>query len=103
MIGSDDPDIARLGVMFHNIALASNGAHGLRSQEAVTQTENDLLNHFRNGPAATKAALSAMTGSMQTFIDAADRGKRPLPNPGSSTGAGKADFVYVPGKGLVKQ
>lgn len=69
MIGSDDPDIAELGVRMHNIALASNGAHGVRSQQAIQQTEDELLNHFKNGPTAIHSALNATRGSMQTFLN----------------------------------
>ncbi len=79
MIGSDDPAISQLGVRIHNAALASNGAHGLRSQEAVAQTEQMLLNHFRNSPKATMAGLDALDDSVKTFIDAAQQGKRAQP------------------------
>ena len=69
MIGSDDPDIQALGVRMHNMALASNGAHGVRSQEAVQKTEDELFNHFKSGPNAIHGALNATRGSMQTFLD----------------------------------
>jgi hypothetical protein len=69
LIGSDDPDIQALGVRIHNIALASNGAHGVRSFEAVRQTEDELFSHFKAGPHAIRGALQATRGSMQTFLD----------------------------------
>lgn len=69
MIGSDDPDIAELGVRIHNIALASNGAHGVRSQQAIAETEDNLFNHFHSGPTSIHGALQATRGSMQTFLD----------------------------------
>ena len=69
MIGSDDPAIAEMGVRMHNIALASNGAHGVRSSEAIAQTENELFNHFKSGPEAIHGALNATRSSMQTFLD----------------------------------
>jgi hypothetical protein len=81
MIGSDDPAIARVGVAVHNMALASNGAHGVRSQEAVKDTENEILNHFRNGPEATMAAVDELVGSVQTFREDARHGKRPNDTP----------------------
>jgi hypothetical protein len=111
MIGSNDPNIQALGVRIHNIALASNGAHGVRSQEAVRDTENELFNHFKAGPQAIQSGLNSLTSSVQTFLDDehnfSTTGKRTGGNPsnpgnGSSAG-GKADFVFVPGKGLVKQ
>jgi len=84
MVGSDDPEISRLGVAMHNIALASNGAHGLRSAEAVKETEDRILNHFRNGPEATLAAVDEIDKSVQSFIEAAKHGKQPMPSPGET-------------------
>jgi len=111
MIGSDDPNIAELGVRMHNIALASNGAHGVRSAQAINQTEDELFNHFKTGPNGIHSALNATRGSMKTFLDDeqnfSSTGQRKPSGSGSSPQApaagGKADFVYVPGKGLVKQ
>jgi hypothetical protein len=68
MIGSNDPDIQALGVRMHNIALASNGAHGIRSAQAVKETEDELFNHFHAGPNAILGALDATRDSMKTFI-----------------------------------
>jgi hypothetical protein len=69
MIGSDDPDINALGVRMHNIALASNGAHGVRSQQAIQKTEDDLFNHFKTGVNGMKGSFGATKASMQTFLD----------------------------------
>lgn len=69
MIGNDNPAISALGTRIHNIALAANGAHGVRSQEAVHATEREILNNFHNGPNAIKGALNATTSSVQTFIE----------------------------------
>ena len=52
MIGDDDPDISALGVHVHNMAMANSGVHGFRSQEGVESYERQLLNNFKNGPAA---------------------------------------------------
>lgn len=107
MIGSDDPDIQELGVRMHNIALASNGAHGIRSAEAVAQTEHELFNNFKAGPHGIAGGLKGLTDSVGTFLqdeknfqETGSRAGNPLKPP--ATG-GNADFVYVPGKGLVKQ
>lgn len=81
MMGSNDPAIAKIGVAVHNMALASNGAHGVRSQEAVQETQNEILNHFRNGPEATIAAVDELVGSVQTFREDAQHGKRPNNEP----------------------
>jgi hypothetical protein len=77
MMGSNDPDIARIGVTIHNLALASNGAHGIRSAEGVKDTEDTLLNHFKTGPQALTAALNELDRSLGTFIEAAHSGKKP--------------------------
>jgi hypothetical protein len=104
MIGSNDPNIQALGVRIHNIALASNGAHGVRSQEAVRDTENELFNHFKAGPQAIQSGLNALTSSVQTFLNDeknfSTTGKR-AGGSSDSSHSGKADFVFVPGKGLV--
>lgn len=81
MIGSNDTDISKLGIEIHNTALASNGAHGVRSAEAVKETEDRLLNHFKNGQQAVLGAFDALDGSVQTFIDDAQRGKKPGASP----------------------
>ncbi len=82
MIGSNDPDISATGVRMHNIALASNGAHGLRSAEAVAQTENELFNHWKTGPQGLAGGLNALRGSVQTFLD----DEKNFQNTGSRTG-----------------
>jgi hypothetical protein len=69
MAGSNDPDIVALSTDIHNIAMANNGIHGMRSAEAVTTFENKLLNHFKNGPQGIYGGLKASTDSVQTFID----------------------------------
>lgn len=108
LIGSDDPDIQALGVRMHNIALASNGAHGLRSAEAIAQTENELFNHFKAGPNAIRGGLGAIRGSVQTFLDdeknyqtSGSRTGNPMKPP---TGAAVESYVRDPKTGkLVKQ
>jgi hypothetical protein len=69
LIGNNDADISALGTRIHNIAMANSGVHGFRSQEGVQETEKQLLNGFKNGPAAVAGALKAATDSTQTFID----------------------------------
>jgi hypothetical protein len=81
MIGNNDPYISRIGTAVHNIALASNGAHGVRSADAVHATEHQILNDFHNGPDAVNGSLDELDKSVQSFIDDAKRGKRPSPSP----------------------
>lgn len=81
MIGSDDPAISRIGVAVHNYALASNGAHGVRSQGAVEKTENEILNHFKSGVNAIHGGIQEAKGSLQMFVDDAKLGSRPTQGP----------------------
>jgi len=69
MAGTNDPDIVQLGTDIHNIAMANNGIHGLRSSEAVKDFENKLLNNFKNGPRGIAGGLMGSVNSVQTFID----------------------------------
>lgn len=69
MVGNNDPDIAKVGTLIHNIAMANSGVHGFRSQEGVKETEQLLLNHFKNGVQSMSSALVGLTKSTQTFID----------------------------------
>jgi hypothetical protein len=81
MTGTDDPAIVQLGIQIHNMAVASAGIHGQRGQAAVEAYEKDILNKFHNSPEATKAALTELSGSVQTFIDDARAGKKVAPTP----------------------
>jgi hypothetical protein len=95
MIGSDDADIQELGVRIHNIALASNGAHGIRSAEAVADTENKIFNHFRNGPNGIAGGLKGITDSVGTFI----QDEQNFQTTGTRDGAGKGNAMVPPATG----
>lgn len=81
MIGNNDKDISALGVAGHNAALAGNGIHGVKGQQAVHETEAKLLNNLKNGPEGIIGGLNEMDKSAQVFIDAAKRGKKPAVDP----------------------
>lgn len=81
MIGNDDADISALGTAGHNAALAATGIHGTKSSTQIAATEQSMLNHFKNGPKAIGGGLDEMDKSVQTFIDAAHRGKKPSVDP----------------------
>jgi hypothetical protein len=68
LMGSDDPNLQALGVHIHNVALASNGAHGLRSDRAIKGTEDAIFSHFHAGPNALRGALEAQKDSVGTFL-----------------------------------
>ena len=80
MLGLDNPAIRKIAVQIHNAALASNGAHGLRSAQAVPDTEKTILNNFRDNPATALAGLNAMNQSLDTFIQDASQGKHFTPH-----------------------
>ena len=94
MMGSEDPAIAQLGTTIHNIALANNSIHGIRSAQGAETTANYILNKFKNSPEATKAALDEGARSAQTFINAGLAGKKQLP----SGTAAKPMYASAPGK-----
>jgi hypothetical protein len=91
MIGSDDPDIHEMGVRMHNVALASNGAHGVRAQGAIAKTEDELFNNFKSGPNGIRGSFKATGDSMQTFLNDEKNfqttGTRTGITPGSSDGS----------------
>lgn len=88
MTGNDDPNISALGNAIHNIAMANSGVHGFRSQEGVKDTEQKILNSFKNGPNAIMGAINTNVGSVQTFIDDA----RPTNFPTHSVAGGASKF-----------
>lgn len=98
MIGSDDPDIQALGVRMHNIALASNGAHGVRAQQAIQKTEDELFGNFKAGPNAIKGALGATRASMQTFLN----DEQNFATTGKRTGGTASTGTEAPTEGTVK-
>ena len=76
LMGSNDPAISQIQTIVYNVGLAAGGIHSQRGLAAAQHAANLLLNSFRNGPTATKAALDEMSGSVQTFIDDARSGKK---------------------------
>jgi hypothetical protein len=104
MIGSDDPDIAAAGVEIHNYALASNGAHGVRSQQAIEKTEDEILKHFKRGPEGAQGGITAAKDSLLDFVRDQQLGKRARPAAQPAGGATKqpqATHVYDPRTGTI--
>jgi hypothetical protein len=71
-----------------NLAKANASVHGLRSHEGIKDTENQILNGFKNGAPAVDAALDQTTNSVQTFVDAA----RPATSDKHSSNGGVRGF-----------
>lgn len=67
LTGTNDKDLAAVNQALDNWALASTGAHGIRSVEARTDAKRDLLNSFKNGPDAVNAAINTSRASLQQF------------------------------------
>jgi hypothetical protein len=111
-MGSDNPAIRKIGVAIHNYALASNGAHGVRSQTAIQTTEDEILNHFKDGIDAVHGGISQAKKSLNDFVEDQKLGNRPQPSvnsgapaktatpPANSTAIQKRDknlgVVYLP-------
>lgn len=66
--GSNDPDVAKLMTIEHQLGMVAQGAHGMRSAQGVQSAAQSLTNGFKNSPDATKAALEAARASVRTFL-----------------------------------
>jgi hypothetical protein len=66
-LGSDDPDVAALDTIKHQVGMAQVSAHGMRSAQGVESAAESLLNGFKNGADATKNALETARKSVATF------------------------------------
>jgi hypothetical protein len=80
-LGTDDPDIAKMINIKHQLGMVAQGTHGMRSAQGIESAANSLLGGFHNSPAATKAALESARTSAATFLDDANK-------PGQSRGEG---------------
>lgn len=97
MVGSDDPDLAAIGTEIHNYALASNGAHGVRSQQAVEKTEDEILKHMKRGTNGAMGGIRAAKDSLLDFVKDQQLGNRARSqNPTQPKGQPQATHVYNP-------
>lgn len=67
VLGSDDPDVAALDTIAHQLGMAQISAHSMRSAQGVEAATNSLLNSFHNSASATKIALSKARSSVASF------------------------------------
>lgn len=65
--GSDDPDLAQLQVIEHQIGMAQISAHGMRSAQGVQAAADSIMNNLHNGPGAVLASTQAVRNSIKTF------------------------------------
>lgn len=111
--GTDDPDVADLKADREALGQIALGAHAMRNAGHIATAADSIVSGFTNSPEATISAIETAkrnAGTMQTIVrprltqqvapgtaPARGGGKPPAP------AQGKPDYVYVPGKGLVKQ
>lgn len=99
-LGSQSPDAQRFLSASRYLADHSAGVFGSRSVE-ITKLLEQLTDPKMN-PAAMDAALDQAETTAQHFVDTGKvHGKPNTPTSGDSSG--KTDYIFVPGKGLVKQ
>ena len=65
--GSNDPDIAALQVIEHQVGMAQISAHGMRSAHGIEGAANSIFNGLHSGPTALKSAIGAVRNSVKTF------------------------------------
>lgn len=65
--GSDDPDIAALSVLEHQIGMAQISAHGMRSAHGIEGAAQSIINGLHSGPTALKGAIATVRKSVGTF------------------------------------
>lgn len=106
MMGSDEPAIREIAIAAHNYALASAGVHGTRSQGAVEKTENELLNHWKDGDTAVLGGIAQAKKSLQQFVDNQQLGNKAIPKRGGGAQAAappnaSAEVYAADGKTLI--
>lgn len=66
-IGTDDQDIAALKTIGDMLGRAQTSAHGMRNGQLVEQATQSIVNSYKNGPDAVRAAINAARKSVATF------------------------------------
>ena len=97
-IGSDDPDVATLETIKHQIGMAQISAHGMRSAQGVESAAESIINSFKNGPDAVKASAEAARNSVKTFTGDVSRAQNKTTPQGSAANQapeGASDEVYA--------
>ena len=86
-LGSDDPDLAALLTIEHQIGMAQISAHGMRSAQGVQSAADSIMNNLHSGVQGLSGALDAAEKSIGTFTADANKGKMKVDAPVHS-GAG---------------
>lgn len=96
-----DPQTAELRSRIATFAALQPSMHGFRGQDAMRQFEK-ILGGIPNNPDALIAAINGITTTAGAINPGLKKGSTGQPAAGGTSG-GKPDYVFVPGKGLVKQ
>jgi hypothetical protein len=76
LIGTGDPDVAKLNAIREYLGMASVGAHAMRNAQHVGAAADAVIAGFHNSPDATRAAVQAARSSIRTFQQDVERGQR---------------------------
>jgi len=89
-LGTGDKDIARLHTIKEYLGMASVGAHAMKNAQHVETAADAVMNSLKNEPDATKAAIGEARGSVQTFLNDANRRRNAIEeSKGGGSAAGK--------------
>ncbi len=90
MIGTSDPDVAKLKAIKEYLGMASVGAHSMRNAQHVGAAADAVMSGFLNSPKATQAAIDTARHSVGTFmqdVQQPGRAGRGVPNQNASAPA----------------
>lgn len=106
-VGSDDPDVRAVKRIKEQLGTVSQGAHGLRNAGHIATAADSLMDMNDSADSIVKNIDDGMKGVDQfQTIHRPTLSTRTTPAPGPKPPApssGKPDYIYVAGKGLVKQ
>jgi len=85
MVGTSDPDIAKLQTIKEQMGMAMVGAHAMRNAQHVEAAANAIVNSFHNSPEAIRAAIGGARQSLGTFQQDAGEPTGSAPKSGRSS------------------
>jgi len=99
VIGTSDPDKAKLKAIKEYLGMASVGAHAMRNAQHVATAADAVMNGFTNSPEAMKAAIGEARKSTGTFFaDEKRRGNKATGGTAPVGGETAKDFGDAGGK-----
>lgn len=85
VVGTNDPDVAKLKAIREFYGMASVGAHAMRNAQHVSTAADAIMNGFANGPEGMNGAIDTARSSFKTFHENAGRRRAAIDN---ATGGG---------------